>query len=109
MKLSVYSWWVGVLCSPLLALFGGVVVVWLTQDLAVGVIAGIAGLAVGLVVGFVIAAWLERDEQGSEEFATDDEDEWPWPIATLFLLAIFFGGPVAALLATFVVGWLLDG
>ena len=117
MYLSVYSWTFGVLCSPPFALVGGIVVVWSTQDLAIGVIAGIAGLAVGLIVGFVIAAYLEHDQQVAEGQAAEDmakgtyveEEPWPAPLVIVFVLTIFFGGPVAALVVTLVTGWPLGG
>ncbi len=114
-----------VLLGPLAALGGGIVVVLRTQNIEFGVTAGIAGLAVGLVVGLVVGYaiaefWARRwpdayDNVDSQAYRRawrehgGGLDQWPAPISTLFLLVLFFGGTVTALVVTLLAGRLPDG
>jgi hypothetical protein len=75
----------------------------------------------GLLVGYAIAEfWARRwpdpddnvDEQAYKRAWREhggELDPWPAPMATLFLLALFFGGTTTALVATLLARRLLDG
>lgn len=102
-----YIWQTAVFRCPSAALLGHFFVVWLTQDVARSVIAGIAGLVVGFVVAGVGEARLGDESQAGEPI--DPDDEWPEAIAIVVFPAIFLGAPVAALAVTLVAGWLLAG
>ena len=125
MSPGVFSFLTTVLLGPVAALVGGVIVAWSTQDYGAGVIAGIAGLAAGLVVSYVItglwvvrwpteyddvsAAVWERAKRRDDEWESKSHsriEEWLW---VAFFTALYFGGTVTALVATLGVGWLLAG
>ena len=125
MSPSQYSFFTTVLLGPVAALVGGIVVVLATQDFVVGVIAGITGLAVGLVASYVIAViWMNKwpteydpVDQQTYERAVREFEEWQsrphdrvvemsW---TAFFWTLFFSGTITALVVTLLMGWLLGG
>jgi hypothetical protein len=119
MSPGLFSFWATVLIGPLAAFVGGIVVVLLTQDLLVGVTAGTARLAVGIVVGLEVSfAWVHRwpteydpvDEETWERAQRDREFEsWPPPIVTVLFTVLFLGGTITALVLTLLAAWLLGG
>ena len=127
--MSAWIWLVAFIWCPIAALFGGVVVAVQTEDLVVGVIAGIAGLVVGFVVAAamgvitdVVADWPTDNNEhdvsdpdktsGSglmlrRKFGVREAIEMV--IVVPFVLVAFLGAPVAALVATIMAGSHLGG
>ena len=125
MSLSIYSFFATVLLGPLAALGGGIVVIVLGQDFAVGVNAAITGLVVGLVVAYLIANyWMhkwptEYDPVDAETWKRAEREAREWDskshslIEELFWSAffwtLFFSGTITTLAVTLLVGWLMGG
>lgn len=127
--MSAWTWLAAVIWCPVAAVVGGIVVAVQTQDLVVGVIAGIAGLAVSFVVAAVLGVIVEvleelpmpkvfssstRPGQGlikARKYRVLDTIMMvPFTIFFLpIILVAFLGAPVATIVATIVVGSQLGG
>ena len=125
MSPSVFSFVTTIILGPLAALVGGILVAWSTRDVGVGLIAGIAGLAAGIVVSYLFTGlWMARwpteyDPVDNETWERAQARDRDWdsrshsPIEggfwTVFFWALFFGGTFTVLVATLLLGWLLGG